>query len=430
MEIHRVEPGETPADIASKYGVSLRDLLRYNELASKDVIAPGIALILPKGPPVRVIRHVVKAGDTLNRLAHRYGVPSAVIANWNPGLPADGPLPVGFTVNIPGTRSDRRTIELNAYLVPEGNENDQALLQDVSDLTYVCAFSYRVQPTGDLDAPKDRSMLDAAAKFQIAPMATLTNFNGNRFNPDLAHAILHSTALANRVVDQIVRVCEEKGYRGVNVDFEHMPPGDRAAYTAFIRTLGKVLRPRGLSLSLALGPKTSDEAGAPWMGAFDYAALGDEADFVMLMTYEWGWVGGPPMPVAPVDRVASVLEYATGTIDPKKILMGMTLYGYDWPLPYMKGKTRAASIANNDAQNLAIAERVPVEWDLKAASPHFAYETAGTKHEVWYDDALSAAVKLALVDAYGLRGVSLWVLGNEFPQLWYLLKDGYKLEKK
>ncbi|WP_237699918.1 hypothetical protein [Alicyclobacillus acidocaldarius] len=73
---------------------------------------------------------------------------------------------------------------------------------------------------------------------------------------------------------------------------------------------------------------------------------------------------------------------------------------------------------------------MPVEWDLRAASPHFTYETVGTKHEVWFDDALSAAVKLSIVDAYGLRGVSLWVLGNEFPQLWYLLKDGYKLEKK
>ncbi|ACV59254.1 glycosyl hydrolase family 18 protein [Alicyclobacillus acidocaldarius] len=430
MQIHRVLPGETLDDIASTYGVSLRDLLRYNELASKDVIVPGIALLIPKGPPLRVIRHAVKAGDTLDRLAHRYGVEPAAIANWNPGLPVEGPWPTGVTVNIPGTRPERRTIEVNAYLMPAGNENDAALLQDVSELTYVCAFSYRVQATGDLDAPNDRPMLEAAAKFRIAPLATLTNFNGNRFHPDLAHTILHSPALTKRVIDQAVRVCEEKGYRGVNVDFEHMRPGDRAAYTAFIRALGAALRPRGLSLSVALGPKSSDEPDAPWMGAFDYAALGDEADFVMLMTYEWGWVGGPPMPVAPADRVESVLEYATGAIDPKKILMGMSLYGYDWPSPYVKGKTRAASIANNDAQNLAIAERVPVEWDLRAASPHFAYETAGTKHEVWFDDALSAAVKLALVDAFDLRGVSLWVLGNEFPQLWYLLKDGYKLEKE
>lgn len=337
MLIHRVEPGETLEDITSRYGVSLRDVLRYNELASKDVIVPGIAVLLPKGPPLNVIRHEVRPGDTLIRLAQRYGVSVDAIANWNPGLSAQGTLPTGTTVNIPGTRTDRSPIAVNAYLVPSGNENDTNILQDVSDLTYVCAFSYRVQPTGDLDPPKDRTMLTAAKKFQIAPLATITNFNGNQFRPDVAHAILHSPNLMRRVIDQAVRICEEKGYQGINVDFEHMHPGDREAYTAFVRALAAALRPRGYSVSLALGPKSSDEPDAPWMGAFDYAALGDAVDFVMLMTYEWGWVGGPPMPVAPADRVKEVLEYATGVIDPKKILMGMSLYGlsrqsYSYPI--------------------------------------------------------------------------------------------------
>jgi len=327
MQIHRVVAGETLDEIASAYGVSLRDLLRYNELASKDVIVPGLALLIPKGPPVRVIRHTVQAGDTLMRLAHRYGVAPAEIANWNPGLPGEGPWPPGTVVNIPGTRSDRRSIEVNAYLMPAGNENDAALLQDVSELTYVCAFHYRVQATGHLDAPNDRRMLEAAAQFHIAPLATLTNFHDSHFDPHLAHAILHSPSLARRVIDEAVRLCEEKGYRGVNVDFERVQPGDRAAYTSFIRALKKALEPRGWSLSVALHPKSWDEPSAPRTGAYDYAALGDVADLVMLMTYEWGWVAGPPTPMAPAHRVESVLEYATGVIEPKKILMGMSLYG-------------------------------------------------------------------------------------------------------
>ncbi|GMA62072.1 hypothetical protein GCM10025859_25120 [Alicyclobacillus fastidiosus] len=40
-----------------------------------------------------------------------------------------------------------------------------------------------------------------------------------------------------------------------------------------------------------MGPKTSDAPQQPWMGAFDYKTLGAEVDFLMLMTYEWGWVG-------------------------------------------------------------------------------------------------------------------------------------------
>ncbi|KRW92889.1 glycoside hydrolase [Alicyclobacillus tengchongensis] len=138
---------------------------------------------------------------------------------------------------------------------------------------------------------------------------------------------------------------------------------------------------------------------------------------------------GPPMAIAPIDQVRAVLDYATSVIEPGKILMGMSLYGYDWPLPYEKGRTRASGVSNNTAQNLAIAEKAPIIWDVKSASPYFEYMVAGVQHRVWFDDAQSAAIKLALVDEYQLRGVSVWVLGNEFPQLWYLLKDGYTIRK-
>lgn len=135
------------------------------------------------------------------------------------------------------------------------------------------------------------------------------------------------------------------------------------------------------------------------------------------------------MAIAPVNQVRKVLDYATSVIDPGKILMGMSLYGYDWPMPYVKGTTRASGISNNDAQNLALAEKSTIKWDKASASPHFGYRAGTTQHEVWFDDAISADIKLSLVDEYGLRGVTLWVLGNEFPQLWYLLRDQYNIKK-
>lgn len=133
------------------------------------------------------------------------------------------------------------------------------------------------------------------------------------------------------------------------------------------------------------------------------------------------------MAIAPVNQVRAVLEYATSVIDPQKILFGMSLYGYDWPLPFEKGKTRASGLSNNDAQNLAISEHSPIMWDAESASPYFEYSAAGVSHRVWFDDAQSAAIKLSFIDEYNLRGVSLWVLGNEFPQLWYILQDSYRI---
>ena len=73
-------------------------------------------------------------------------------------------------------------------------------------------------------------------------------------------------------------------------------------------------------------------------------AIGGIADSVLLMTYEWGYTYGPPMAVAPINHVRRVAEYGASVIDPEKIQMGIPNYGYDWPLPFVQGQTRAVHL--------------------------------------------------------------------------------------
>ena len=53
----------------------------------------------------------------------------------------------------------------------------------------------------------------------------------------------------------------------------------------------------------------------------------------------------------------------------------------------------------------------------------------GQPHVVWFEDARSVEVKFNTVKAYGLRGVSYWVLGQEFPQNWALLRNRFNIRK-
>ena len=55
-----------------------------------------------------------------------------------------------------------------------------------------------------------------------------------------------------------------------------------------------------------------------WYGGHDYKEIGEVVDFVVIMTYEWGYSGGPPMAVSPIGPVRKVLEYAITEIDPKQ----------------------------------------------------------------------------------------------------------------
>jgi spore germination protein len=135
------------------------------------------------------------------------------------------------------------------------------------------------------------------------------------------------------------------------------------------------------------------------------------------------------MAIAPIDQVRAVLNYATSVVPASKILMGMALYGYDWPLPYPQAG-RASGISNKSAQNLAMQEQVPIRWNERGASPYFNYrDSEGRQHVVWFEDAMSAAAKMQLVYDYGLRGMSWWVLGNEFPQAWHLIRDSFNIRR-
>ena len=101
------------------------------------------------------------------------------------------------------------------------------------------------------------------------------------------------------------------------------------------------------------------QAGLLYEG-HDYAAVGAAVDGVLLMTYEWGYTAGPPMAVSPLPNVRTVLDYAVTEIPPEKIFLGLSNYGYDWPLPFVQGVTRAPSISNQRAIELAIEHDVAI----------------------------------------------------------------------
>lgn len=122
-------------------------------------------------------------------------------------------------------------------------------------------------------------------------------------------------------------------------------------YAQFLARLRRLLHSQGFFLWAALAPKTSARQTGLLYEGHDYAAVGAAVDGVLLMTYEWGYIAGPPMAVAPLPNVRQVLDYAVTAISPSKLLLGIPNYGYDWPLPFIQGQTRAQSISNQRAHS-------------------------------------------------------------------------------
>ena len=187
----------------------------------------------------------------------------------------------------------------------------------------------------------DEALLAAARQGGAAPLmhlSTLTEEGG--FSNELAHLALTQPAVQDTLVDNLEAMLVQKGYRGLDVDFEYVYAEDAGAYATFLGRLTERLNPLGYPVIAALAPKiAADQPGTLYEG-HDFAAIGAAVNQVLLMTYEWGYTYGPPMAVAPLPNVRQVVEYALTEIPSSKIWLGVPLYGYDWPLPFVQGRTK------------------------------------------------------------------------------------------
>jgi spore germination protein len=428
MFVHVVKPGESLFSIAKRYGGTTERIRAANEL-EEDRLIPGMSLLIPAGPRSTLRSYTIQEGETIRQIASHVGVPPHIITAVNDRLNEEN-LEPGTTIWVPSPLRSTRTIDINAFLIPTGGEADSEILKDTADcLTFVSLFNYRVRPDGALSGIPDERALAKCIEEKVAPLLTVTNFDDTRFNPDLARSVIANPTLRLRLITNLVETALKKGYRGINVDFEHLHPEDRNVYNRFISQLAERSRSFSIPVTVTLGPKMADDPKNPLMGAFDYRILGDLADQVILMTFEWGWVGGPPMAIAPLNMVRQVLEYAAEVIPPDKIMMGMALYGYNWPTPYQEGN-RAAGISPKAAVEQAIRSQGHIHFHQEFAAPMYTYR--GPRQElrqVWFEDGRSMLAKFHLVDEMGLKGISYWMLGNPFPQNWSLVSSTFAIRK-
>ena len=201
----------------------------------------------------------------------------------------------------------------------------------------------------------------------------------------------------------------------MDFDFEYLAADYADDYVKLVARARERLSPQGYLTTVALAPKTSiDQPGLLYQG-HDYAGMGQAADYCLLMTYEWGYTFGPPLPVSPINNVRRVIEFGITQIPPEKILMGMSNYGYDWALPFVEGESRAEKLTNYQAEARAAYYGVPIQYDEEAQAPFFTYTAPdGTEHIVWFENEQSWTARLALVEEYGLAGVSIWNIMNIF----------------
>lgn len=426
MQIHVVRPNETIFSIANTYGSTMQAIIDANELEAPNQLVVGQALVIP----IIGEFHFVQSGESLFTIARRFGTTAERLAQVN-NIQVGQQLPVGLRLYIPAR--PKTSIHSIAYVEPRGTTVSPALenasRKAAPYLTYLLPFSYQVNRDGSLREQPLGNLRQIAEAQGATLTMVVSNLEQGQFSGELAHIVLTVQAIQDKLLDTIVNTAQREGFRGVNFDFEFLLPDDRETYNRFLRRAKERLSRSGLQLSTTLAPKTSGTETGAGHEAHDYRAHGEIADYVLLMTYEWGNAAGPPRAVSPINEVRSVVDYALSVMPAEKILVGQNLYGYDWTLPQQPG-VLAKALSPQQAIALARRENARIEYDTRDQAPFFEYyDDAGRRHEVWFEDARSIQAKFNLIREKNLHGIGYWKLGLSFPQNWVLLGNQFNVVK-
>lgn len=423
MVLHTVASGDTLNSIAATYDVAPGLIARVNGFSAPYPLAVGqcVLILFPQ------VLHTVLEGESLVSIAQRYGISKRELLRNNPNLAAQRILFPGQVLVVSWADVRTRAIDVNGYAYPYVKE--RVLRAILPYATYLTPFTYGISEEGGLVTLRDEHMLSLAKNNAVTPLmhiSTLTE-EGN-FSSTRGALLLEDGTLADSLADAMLLRIKERGYGGLDVDFEFLDPRYATTYANFVGMLRARANALGMDLFTALAPKTSAAQRGIAYESHNYKLLGENSDALLVMAYEWGYTYGPPMAVSPLQAVRRVLDYAVTEIPPEKILMGFPNYGYNWTLPYVAGEGRAQSISCPEAVDTAIRYGAEIYFDEESQSPFFYYtDEEGHIHEVWFEDARSSLAKFKLVEEYGFRGLGYWNFMRPFPANFSLLNAIYHI---
>jgi spore germination protein YaaH len=420
MYVHVVQSGETLTAIGRKYQISVEQLKRVNGLDLPNLVR-GLALLISS------YTYIVQPGDTLAGIASKAYVPLEQLRSDNPGI-SDAGLHAGMRIRIPDISKNYIAGTLGFYAIRRP-DLDQQLINDFAPYSSsLSIFEYHFASNGEIaNELNDVTAIQTTWRNRVTPLVTITNITSGGFDPNLLHQVLSSPSSRTNLINQIYDLVKRKGYGGVNIDFEQVMAEDRDLFSGFLRQLRDRLREGKFGLVVSVPPKSSDEL--PWFMGYDYGGIGSVADYIFIMAYNWHYGGSQPGPVAPITEIRKTVDFALRFIPQKKIILGVPLYGFNWVVPHVAGRT-APAISNQDAVQTAIRYQSPIHYSSEYESPFFRYtDEQGRVHEVWFEDVRSMATKMAFVRQYGLQAIGAWQLTLGFVQGPWLLRKFFTIRK-
>jgi spore germination protein YaaH len=310
--------------------------------------------------------------------------------------------------------------------------------------------TYFLKSGGVVTGDVKRDVLDKAKQENIKIMPLVANIiilkNGKEyFDMNLMSDLLSDTLNWEKFAKTLRDEGRKYGYYGWQLDLEHINLQDKEKFIQFVTYLNGELAKDNLKLSAALVSKTSDypEDYTPtywreWAGAYDYERLGKVLDFVSVMAYDQP---NGPGPVATLDWSKKVMNYTLTKIPKEKVSFGIPTYSWAYRSSDLKNKKSHFRMVDYGLVQTWLAQaekqkaiKLSAEGYKQAYQKYWvtgtgsssvfggqtwvSYNYNGANYTIWAENADSFQRKLENIKQAGLRGYSVWVLGDEDPRVW------------
>lgn len=271
-------------------------------------------------------------------------------------------------------------------------------------------WSYVKNAEGDLGDHSPEQLMSVkslinAKHSQTKIIPVLNNHDGTKWQGVYIEEILKNPAKQNHLINQIILYLKKNEFSMINLDFESFSDDVFPNYLEFLQLAASKLHAENLQIALCISPH--------WFDLFN-DHIGQSLDLVVLMLYDEHWNSSPPGPIASLAWFEKMFLKLYPQFPPEKILVGLGNYGYDWP-----PEGEASDLSILDTQLLAKKHGAQIIVDPASHNPLFHYvDENKLQHQVWFLNGETFLLQTQFLQSYPIRGIALWQLGMEDPELW------------
>ncbi|MEX2628109.1 MAG: HAD-IA family hydrolase, partial [Ilumatobacteraceae bacterium] len=252
-------------------------------------------------------------------------------------------------------------------------------------------------------------------------------------------SVIADPATRRQHVETLVDFVVDGDYDGIDLDYEQFAFSDgrstwastRPNWVAFVTELTDELHALDRTVTVSIPPVYGpgrNRGDGFWV--YDHGAIAEVVDRIRIMAYDFSVADAGP--IAPIDFVQRSVDGVLSVVDdPSKLVLGIPVYGYNWPIDVRDGQCPADA----DGRITVSPRTLPDLLERRGATPvrndvtgewSFSYELEvddGTDsctqvRQVHYVGGDGAVERIEIAREARFGGVALWALGYEDDEAW------------